>query len=897
MQRTQEHVAHFWGKAFGERPGEPAWHPLAYHSLDVAAAANHLLASEPRRLKQIAACLDTTPDNARRFLVTLIAMHDVGKFSPWFQAKSEETWPETLGRLGIAYSAPSAGLRHDADGFALAEALSLLELMSPVTTRWSLNDFRDVWAAITGHHGKPVSTDDARTDAFDDEPSCLDAALHFCDEVRALFEPLAPVVTPDYHRLAVLSWHIAGVTVVADWIGSNRDWFRYRPPEMSVAAYWEAIQDTAQRAVASAGFIGARPHPSATPQRLLPEIADRLSPLQQHVAEMDLPNGPSLTLIEDVTGAGKTEAAVLLAARLMAQGQADGLYFALPTMATANAMYDRLKDIYRRLYCEGERPSLVLAHGKRTMNEAFTDSILGQSNAPTDDPTDQDESAATCADWIADDRRKSLLAQIGVGTIDQALLSVLPAKHQSMRLWGLAGKILILDEIHSFSAYMSREIETLLMFHAALGGSAILLSATLPETQRRTLTEAFRKGLARDGKATRASATSGDYPLMSVVTADEATAYPVPTRADRHRALPLRRLPNFEAAVDEVVRLAGLGASVAWIRNAVDDAFEAVAALEARGIKPVLLHARFAMGDRLDVEQQVKARLGRDGLPEMRKGYVVVGTQILEQSLDYDVDAMIVDLAPIDLIIQRAGRLWRHMDRKDRPLAAPELMVLSPDPAIVNDARWYHQISERAPCVYDHHGIVWRSAQTLFDVGEIVTPGGVRTLVERVYGSGAMDDIPEPLIQATNEAEAKRGAARSVAKAQLLNLDKGYGGEAAIWSSDQIVSTRLGEPVTTFRLAKRDGDRLVPWYPDESVMGAWALSEVSIVRRKADGVPRADKSTAAMIATAKAGWPKWEQDMPMLVLEPDGDTWRGQVALDGEARTVLYDTVRGLRFE
>ncbi|MEM7776894.1 MAG: CRISPR-associated helicase Cas3' [Pseudomonadota bacterium] len=895
---TDKHIARFWGKASGARAGEPAWHPLAYHNLDVAAVADRLLACDPLRLARIAACLDTEPDNARRFVVALIAMHDVGKFSPYFQAKSEETWPETLGQLDMSFRHPPVGLRHDADGFALADHLSLLNLMAPATANWSWGDIRDIWAAVAGHHGKPVSEDDAKLDAFEERPLCLAAAREFCRDVRALSDPLTPIARPNLQSLAVLTWHIASVTVVADWIGSNRAWFPYQVPKLPVAHYWAAIRTNARDAVAHANVIAATPHSVATPQRLLPEIADRLSPLQQLVADIDLPDGPSLTLIEDVTGAGKTEAAVLLAARVMAKGRADGLYFALPTMATANAMYDRLRDVYQRLYGEGERPSLVLAHGKRTLNEAFTDSILDQRNAPADDPTDQEESAATCAAWIADDRRKSLLAQVGVGTIDQALLSVLPAKHQSMRLWGLAGKILILDEIHSFDAYMSREIEALLTFHAALGGSAILLSATMPEAQRRALGDAFRKGLANDGNLTRTPDAPSDYPLMTVVTAETSTAHPVKTREDRHRALPVRRIPDFDTAVDEVVRQAEAGASVAWIRNAVDDACDAVAALEAKGIMTVLLHARFAMGDRLDIEAEVKARLGRDGTVKDREGYVVVGTQILEQSLDYDVDTMVVDLAPIDLIIQRAGRLWRHMDRKreERPRAEPELLVLSPDPGVVDDARWYHQISDRAPYVYDHHGIVWRSADVLFDAGEIVTPGGVRALVERVYGPGAMDDIPEPLIRAANEAEVKRGAARAFAKAQLLNLGAGYGGEAAIWSNDQIVATRLGEPVTTFRLAKRDGDQVVPWYLDDVAMRAWALSEVSIARRRADGVPRGDHAMAAMIEAAKADWPTWEREMPVLVLEPDEVTWRGEVELDREAKTVLYDTVRGLRF-
>ena len=150
-------------------------------------------------------------------------------------------------------------------------------------------------------------------------------------------------------------------------------------------------------------------------------------------------------------------------------------------MATANAMYERLATIYQKLFAEGGLPSLVLAHGKRKLHPGFSSSILedGDAETPTDDGYEEGASA-TCAAWIADDRRKAFLAHVGVGTVDQAVLGVLPSRYQSLRLWGLSDRVLIIDEVHAYDAYMTREIETLLEFHAALGGSAILLSATFP---------------------------------------------------------------------------------------------------------------------------------------------------------------------------------------------------------------------------------------------------------------------------------------------------------------------------------------------------------------------------------------------------------------------------------
>ena len=874
----------FWGKAGGAGPGdEPDKHPLAYHSLDVAAVADALLTSHPRRLLGIAQLLDTPQHAARALISGLIALHDVGKFSAAFQAKSEFAWPgELLGDRG-AYAGQS--LRHDELGSEMRDFLRLRTLFGGALEDWAPSARAGLWHAIAGHHGQPrVSAPVAFPRGL--TSVCRQALAAFLDEVEVLFGSVPKLPELSDSQLARLSWHVAGLTTVADWIGSNREWFPYQRPERDLEAYWGYARDRAAIALRQSGLLPAPISPDISVARLMPEIT-ALSPLQRHVAAMALPDGPSLTIIEDVTGSGKTEAAILLAGRLMTGGFANGVFFALPTMATANAMYDRLSDIYARLYADASRPSLVLAHGKRMLNDAFTDTILEIARSVDGY---EDGGGAVCRAWIADDRRKVFLAEVGIGTVDQALLGVLPTRHQALRLWGLADRVLVIDEAHAYDAYMSRELETLLEFHSALGGSAIVLSATLPAVQRRNLETAFARGL---GAQLGPSSETG-YPLLTQVSGDGRSSQRLATRPDRARSLQVRRIASFEAAVDHVAEKAGQGAAVAWIRNAVDDVLDAADTLRHRGIEPVVLHARFAMGDRLAIEQGVRETLGRDGTPTGRRGVVVVGSQILEQSLDYDVDAMVTDLAPVDLIVQRAGRLWRHPGRTVRPLAAPELCVLAPDPTVVETRDWYRQISPRAAAVYAHHGLVWRSAKDLFERGAIVTPDGVRDLVEAVYGIENYDDVPATLIRACLDADGKRGAARSVASANLLDVWVGYGGASNIWSRDTVTPTRLGDPVTVFRLGRVENSAIVPWYPDANPARAWALSEVSLSSRKATGVPALDAAGEWQIAAAKAGWPTWEQDMPLLVLEPDGEVWRGRVERLGVSQVVGYSPVHGL---
>ncbi len=885
----------FWGKARGERAGEPCSHPLAYHCLDVAACADALLRHNERKALAISNRLRTTPGNARSLLVGLIAFHDIGKFVPAFQAKNAQAWPASI--LGDWRA--MAGGRHDADGFAMGEAFGLCEAIAPALDEWIPSDVESLWGAIAGHHGKPVAQ--IRSDLSTLTATSRDAAKNFRHDIAALFSPIEQVPQPDPRDLAIVSWALAGLTVLADWIGSNRDWFPYRNPDLNLVDYWSVAQAAATAAIAKSGVLPAAPAKSTGASRLFPNI-ETLSPLQNAAANLSNPDGPILAIIEDVTGAGKTEAALLISSKITAAGRADGLHIALPTMATANAMYDRLAGVFRRFFVPDSAPSLVLAHGKSRLHEGFMESILDHAGTDADDQNDAekagDEGSAACAAWIADDRRKAFLAQVGVGTIDQALLGVLPTRHQSLRLWGLSDRVLIIDEAHAYDAYMAREIETLLEFQSALGGSAIVLSATLARAQRQALVGAFVKGL---GARPHKTQTSDAYPLLTLVSSARESVLPIETRADRRRSLSVRRIGAADEALDYIESTAALGAAVAWIRNAVDDAIEAAEALRDRGLSVVLLHARYAMGDRLDIEARVRNSLGLSGSDFERHGFILVGTQILEQSLDYDVDAMVVDLAPIDLVIQRAGRLWRHASRKDRPLLAPELLVLSPDPDSVADEKWYRQISRRGASVYAHHGVVWRSAKALFEAGKIDTPDGVRALVESVYASSDFTDIPKPLLRQSNKAEGQRKALRSIAGANLLQCADAYGECSNIWTKETIAQTRLGEPTIVFRLGKLIAGRIAPYYNDAAlqhdVRRAWTLSEVSIAARRATNVVMADQQRQTLVEEAKAAWPDWERDLPLLVLASDGEAWRGVVLNPkGEKKTISYRVDQGLCF-
>ena len=626
--------------------------------------------------------------------------------------------------------------------------------------------------------------------------------------------------------------------------------------------------------------------------------------MQRWAQAVDLPEGPALFTIEDETGSGKTEAALMLAHRLMAAGKADGIYMALPTMATANAMFTRLEHIHLRLFADGEAPSVVLAHGARKMHDGFRAAMdIGARREDAFGQTESDETASSaCSAWIADDRRRSFLADIGAGTVDQALLSILPSKHQSLRLLGLMRSVLILDEVHAYDAYMQREIETLLKFQAGLGGSAILLSATLPKVVRRRLGDAFVSGLCAEPPE---SALSLDYPLASVQARSPLQQFGVEGRADRARRLPVRFLRTVDEALDEVTQAAHKGAAVLYIRNSVDDALEARAELLERGLDAAsvdLFHARFALADRLAIEERVLTTFGKGGGAEQRRGKVLVATQVVEQSLDLDFDVLVTDLAPIDLLIQRAGRLWRH-ERGNRPVPL-ELLVVSP-PAIADaDESWYQSVFPRAAYVYRAHALLWMTAKVLEDDGEIDSPTRLRSLIERVYAEDVESRVPSGLVENILETEGNDSAERGVATTATLKLTDGYTRRGVAWSKDIQTVTRIADDEqVTLRLARWHAGAWVPYAhesaPDEP-WRAWHLSEVSVSKRRVSGEATLPAHVEAA-SEIKASWGKYDIDKILIFLEEtsvDGHQYGGSaLASGGGGEAVLrYGATEGLMF-
>ena len=778
-------------------------------------------------------------DQAAALLVTL---HDLGKFSASFRAM-------LLGR-------PCTGFRHWQHSYRLLRDHDNW-LSGRLGATPSIR--RLLYAAVAGHHGGPPEHLDDRKSRDQAHQIGAEATV-IAGKVIEAVAPLFPgaslngVTESEARRL---SWALCGLTVQADWMGSNSEWFRPQDSETPIVTYWKNALFAAEAAIAWAGLHCARPSSDGS-IRILPET-DEQRPMQAAVKEIGLPDGPVLALIEDATGSGKTEAALILAARMMEAGKGDGFYFALPTMATSNAMLARLETIVPRLF-DG-RPSLALTHGRAGMNELFRE-ILGR------DGSDRG-SGPSCGSWLADDRRRILLADVGVGTIDQALIAVLPTRFNTLRLRALSGHILIVDEAHEFDPYMEAQLQRLLQFHAMLGGSAIVMTATLPLRMRAGYAKAFQQGL---GLRRPRKVEGQAYPMLNVIgrSVDSVEPDPVPATC---RDLSVQRLEDEDAAARLLQAGSRKGMACVWIRNSVNGAIASAMALREAGLQVDLLHARFTVADRLKHEAAVQRCFGRDGLG--RAGRVLVATQVVEASLDLDFDLMVTDLAPIGSLVQRAGRLWRHMDRRpaaERPAAGPVLHVLSPDPDRVDDADWLKRVLGSGALVYPLD-VQWHTAAALFDQGVIRAPGGLRDLIEKVHGDEP-SEVPDALQGFEIETMGRQMSEAQLAFNQVLDAQDSYDQPQMqrVFDDDRF-PTRLGLPQVRLRLARDERGRLEPWAGDN--LFGWQLSEVLISAVRYRSLQGVDQDRPEIKAVLE-DWPEWMRTRVVVApVEEDGQICDG----------------------
>ncbi|WP_179957522.1 CRISPR-associated helicase Cas3' [Exilibacterium tricleocarpae] len=894
----------YWGKARPQSGVDTRYHLLPYHCLDVAACHQRLWAVRHGLLAGMAQYLGLPPTLLSNLLGFFATIHDIGKFSFVFQRL------QAIEGAPLAASPERQGMqgRHDQIGYLYLRRW--LRNRRDLPEKPGVTEVLELLGGIaTGHHGiPPVGSRFKPHMAFTDEGcTAADSFLAWAWDFWQMddcIEALAKTdISIDCWR--AMSWVQSAMMILADWIGSDADVHNYcDDADQDLREYYQRAERRAAQQIDNLGLSRSPiPKKFSSAAQLLAFPA--LTPLQALCERVTLEERPLFFILEDITGAGKTEAVLVLVTRMLANDYADGFYFGLPTMATSDSLYERLQQQYEALYEPEPKPSLVLAHGATNLSGAFTESI-GLPLGPEDQGEPAVHSATSwCNAFYADNKKKALLANVGVGTVDQALLAILQTRHQSLRLFGLLGKVLVLDEVHSYEGYTATLISELVQVHTRLGGSTIILSATLSEKVRQQLLDAF---YTAQGQAAPKISPHAGYPWVTCAGHGPQSFHEIAVepRGSSRRTVAVEPVYSVPELIEVIGEAIAKGCCVAWIRNTVKEAIASREELKNKlGLADNqihLFHSRYAMGDRARIQAGVLRRFGKKSTGAQRRAQVVIATQVIEQSLDLDFDVLISDIAPIDLIIQRAGRLQRHKRDKhgvcvpelaDDCRESPTLFVLMPDLQKVCDKNWLAPDLQGTGAVYGDWSNLWLTRQALLERGRIKTPEDSRWYMDAVYDKPSLTP-PAELLVISDRQRADRLKGLALARSNRIVFEDGYrqGGNGN-WLNE--TPTRLTEETTTVVLAEIRDERLYLLHGD--MTHAWEMSSLTVRSSDLNTLPPGvENRWLSQITALKVRYKRQRSDDLVVPVVKTGDgVYEGTIVdINMKEKVCTYSQVKGL---
>lgn len=521
---------------------------------------------------------------------------------------------------------------------------------------------------------------------------------------------------------SVLAAYLAGILCVADWIASDEKKFT----EINDPATMEELQEDALKAVTDCGWQKFKIKKDLSFSDIFGNLPYKLQDLFAEKTAR-----PGIYILEAPMGCGKTEAALYAAYKLFQSGVNRGLYFALPTRVTSNKIHERVEEFLNNI--SDDMIGARLIHGSAWLERGGGEFSPGGS-------------------WFMPSKR-ALLLPFGVGTIDQALLGVLNVKHFFLRLAGLAGKVVIFDEVHSYDLYTGTLLDILCRCLVKLKCTVIILSATLTAERRFRFFDFDPAGYEYPT----------DYPVAFTqpegYEKPEAMIFDAPVSKEIHvKTISM----NTESAAKHATDKARRGCCVLLIANTVAAAqeyYKSIRSLIREDEFPVgLLHSRFPAFRREELEEEWLSRLGKNGpRPE---GCILVSTQIVEQSVDIDADYIMAELAPSDMLLQRLGRLWRHK-RAVRPVANPEALIITECLEECTDGDSFMDAAGPGAKVYAP-AILWRTCRIWREKGILLLPADIRSILEETY-SAVPEDAPAFIKEFYNELKRSEQALRATA--------------------------------------------------------------------------------------------------------------------------------------
>ena len=794
----------FWAKYSAPKPGQSAaWLPLWAHCLDVAMVFRALcdLPAVSRALSRNAGQNLTTSSLDQ--LAVLAGMHDIGKANLGFQLKSLN--PDAPPAGHVRELAPI--LDPDISDDLLRERF--LQILPTGMEAWFTSDevAYSYFMMAFSHHGRPLRFAGERSGSFTlardrwwqpysglDPFQAMQCVMEWLTRAFPSSAPPLAVVLPKQARF---HHQVAGLIMLADWLGSHQDWF-----PIKMVDFDERFAHNRQVIPRLLRAVGLDPSPlrGALTKRL-PSFEARFGftprPVQQAMSALPINSaGSGLSIVESETGSGKTEAVLEWFFKLFEAGQVDSLYFALPTRVAARELHQRVAAVMDRWFTDpSRRPVTVLAvpgYPEPTLPRAATLPRSDPSLSGSDDGSPCDSDMRW---WAAERPKRYLAATIAVGTIDQALLSIVQTAHAHLRSACLDRALLVVDEVHASDVYATRLLEALVHHHQEAGGYTTLLSATLGSRARSRFA-----GGGSAGVPSLTASCNMPYPLITLGTGAEVKiTQALSAKSVRFDTVPALWTPHDVA--DAIAQALNQGARVLVILNTVRRAVGLFQRLESwiggsmfqcHGVATPH-HGRFAPADRVLLDQGVSNRFGASGAPGP---VLLIGTQTLEQSLDIDADFLVTDLCPADVLLQRVGRLHRHAKQRPEGYEDARCLVLVPPGDLEEclDHRGFvspRMRKEGLGSVYPDLRMV-ELTRRMLENAVFSFPHDNRWFVEHAVHPEALKSLDGPRWVAHGQQMDGETLAKVIAAGSVVATYDEYFGNFAFSESGGRIATRLG---------------------------------------------------------------------------------------------------------
>lgn len=904
MNRLSKELAAAVAKSDRENGND--WLPFWMHSFDTAGIMEKL--AQKRLPESISDYLCAECGGREKLFSTLkfcALVHDIGKLTIVFQSRIYDAVDFSPFAGCVELPKSSSLVNAPNTPHALASEAILLKL-----------GCREGVASIAGaHHGRPSAWADVR-DQISGACTAVENFYGKRGKYRQLFESLwkewidFSLECAGFSELSDLpdmavpaQVVISGMLVTADWIASNTTYFPLISADQKgeFGDYPKRIEN-AWTTIGFPNMWESKAHFGLDDEAFKERFGFLPNPTQADIISTATDAESSgIYIIEAPMGLGKTEAALALSEILAARAGAGGMFFGMPTQATSNGIFPRLEKWAGGL-AEDEQTLLAikLAHGNAALNEDYRELFTGHSNLNI-----ESDSGLIVHDWFSG-RKQTLLSDFVIGTVDQLLMAALKQKHVMLKHFGLSGKVVVVDECHAYDAYMSKYLDMAIQWLGIYKVPVIILSATLPAKRRAELVEAYvGRGLKCIDDAWKSSLA---YPLLTY-TEKNFVKQKALSFSGEQKEISVKTIYR-----DEVTARAGYaaerGGCVGVIVNTVRKAQEIAAELQSAFPKAevIIMHAQFIMTDRAKREEQILKRVGKHSTPESRRRLIIVGTQVLEQSLDLDFDLMITELCPMDLLLQRTGRLHRHNRVRPQGLETACCFVLDE----TDDS-----FDSGSAAIYGEW-LLMRTRALL--PNKLTIPSDIPLLVQRVYDENddrMLGELTEGMESAQEEYVKKTKKKERNACNWLIGKPSERKGKSLDGWLDNAIglsSEQAGER------AVRDGDPSI----DVIALMRDAEGQIHTVSDECERVIPADRppsrEEALLIARQKLRLPgffgrRWNIDSTITQLESETKSnfsaWQDSALLkeelvllfDNELNAVLgevrlhYDIKTGLTYE